>query len=95
MVKVLAHFYFKEGVFDEVKVLAGELVTKTQAEDGCIQYELIQSNDDPLHMIMQEDWTTQAALDAHCKTEHFLRLVPKLGELCAKPGEAFKYTRFA
>ena len=95
MVKVLAHFLLKEGTLDQVKVLATELVTKTQAEDGCIQYELIQQNDDPLHMIMQEDWETQEALDAHCKTEHFTRLVPQLGALCEKPGEAFKYTRFA
>ena len=94
MVKVLAHFYFKDGSLAEVKTLAQELVSATREEAGCIQYELLQANDDALHFVMQEAWASKEALKAHFETEHFTRIVPLLAGLCTQPPAVEKYTPF-
>lgn len=93
MVKVLAHFYLKDGVLPQVKALAKELVEATRQEDGCIQYELLQAEEDGLHLVMQEAWSSQEALDQHSSSEHFTRLVPQLAALCSQPPEVGKYSQ--
>ena len=84
MIKVLAHFYLKDGALPQVKALAQELVTETRKEDGCRQYELLQAEENALHLVMQEMWESKAALDAHSASAHFLRIVPQFAELCDK-----------
>ncbi|MGO2139193.1 MAG: putative quinol monooxygenase [Leucobacter sp.] len=34
--------------------------------------------EDPGHFIFVEEWPDRTALDAHCATEHFTRLVPQI-----------------
>ncbi|GAA1318449.1 antibiotic biosynthesis monooxygenase [Leucobacter albus] len=43
-----------------------------------ISYELFVDHEDPGHFIFVEEWPDRAALDAHCATEHFTRLVPQI-----------------
>ena len=93
MVKILAHFHLKDGTPAEFKLLAQELVDLTRQEDGCIQYELLQANDDALHLVMQENWASQEALDTHSASAHFTRIVPQLAALCAQPPEVDAYTQ--
>jgi quinol monooxygenase YgiN len=52
-----------------------EMVGLTRAEPGCLGYDLYQSLDDPALMFLYENWTDQAALDAHMNTSHFYRIV--------------------
>jgi len=93
MVKILAHFYLKDGTLAQFKLLSQELVDLTRQEDGCIQYELLQSDEDALHLVMQENWASQAALDAHSASAHFSRIVPQLASLCAQPPKVEPYTQ--
>ena len=93
MVNVLAHFRLKEDSLPQVKALAEELVTATRQEAGCIRYELLQEEGNALHLVMQETWTSQTALDSHSSSEHFTRIVPLLAALCAQPPEVEQYTR--
>jgi quinol monooxygenase YgiN len=39
-------------------------------EQGCEQYELFQSVDDPARMVLLERWASQALLDQHMLAEH-------------------------
>lgn len=91
MIKVLAHFYLKEGILPQVKELAEELVAATRKEDGCQQYDLLQAQDNELHLIMQESWESQEALDIHSKSSHFMKIVPQLADLCVQPPEVNQY----
>ena len=93
MIKILAHFHLQSGTLPQVKTLADELVAATRLEEGCIQYELLQSNSDPLHLVMQEAWASQEALDAHSASAHFTRLVPQLAALCAQPPAVDQYSQ--
>jgi quinol monooxygenase YgiN len=40
-----------------------------QQEEGCEQYELFQSLDDPDKVVLLERWASQASLDKHMEAE--------------------------
>ena len=45
------------------------LQTIAQGEEGCEQYELFGSLDDPDKVVLLERWASQASLDAHMERE--------------------------
>ncbi|HEY7048938.1 MAG TPA: antibiotic biosynthesis monooxygenase family protein [Jatrophihabitantaceae bacterium] len=45
------------------------LQSTAQREEGCEQYELFQSLDDPDRVVLLERWTNQELLDRHMETE--------------------------
>ena len=91
MVKILAHFHLKDGALPQVQALAEKLVAATRQEEGCLQYELLQEAGNDKHLIMQEAWSSQEALDAHSTSAHFTSIVPQLAALCAQPPQVIKY----
>ncbi len=76
MLKVIAQDFIKPEAVGIVLPLYRELVEKTRQEELCIAYDLFVDQKDPGHFIFIEEWPDRAALDAHCATEHFTRLVP-------------------
>jgi quinol monooxygenase YgiN len=76
MLKVIAKDFIKSDALDIVRPLYRELVDATRDEPLCIAYNLFENQKDPGHFIFVEEWPDKAALDAHCQTEHFTRLVP-------------------
>jgi len=76
MLKVIAEDFIKVDAIPIVLPLYRELVDRTRAEPLCIAYELFEDRKDPGHFIFIEQWPDRAALDLHCRTEHFTRLVP-------------------
>lgn len=62
-----------------IQVAEGETAAFTEAfaalravtlhEDGCEQYELFQSLDDPQRMVILERWASQRQLDTHMAAE--------------------------
>ncbi len=91
MIKIIAKNYVKEGNTDEFKKIAMELVVKSQAEDGCIYYNLHEKVGEPNVLTFIECWESQEIIDKHGQTEHFTRIVPQLGKLCENPGEVELY----
>ena len=88
MVQITAVFYVKQECTQEFLEIAKELVEKTNTLDkGCIKYELCKDVSDPLHYVMLEAWENQSMLDEHMKAQHFVELVPKIGELTSKAAE--------
>jgi len=58
--------------------MAHELAKETWKEDGCISYDFVRSVDNPERFVIVEEWESQAHLDAHAATKHFVDLVPKM-----------------
>ena len=86
MVKVTAVNYVKADGLEGFLAVAKELVEKTNALDkGCVKYELCRDVNNPLCFVMLEEWENPASLDAHMKAEHFVGLVPKLGDFTSSP----------
>lgn len=80
MLKVIAQDFIKLEYIELVVPLYAELVEKTRQEPLCIAYDLFTDQKDSGHFIFVEEWPDQAALDIHCQTEHFRRLVPAINQ---------------
>lgn len=76
MLKVIAEDFIKPENIKIVMPLYAELVKATKNEPLCISYDLYVDQNDPCHFIFIEEWPNQEALDTHCASEHFQRLVP-------------------
>ncbi len=66
---------------DKFLALAKELVEATRTEQENISYELIQCREGKNVFAFLERWPNQAVLDAHMRTEHFIRLIPQIQKL--------------
>ncbi|WP_405047945.1 putative quinol monooxygenase [Rheinheimera pacifica] len=86
MLKVIAQDFIKPECIDEVMPLYRELVEKTKKEPLCVSYALFINQKDPGHFIFIEEWPDRVALDTHCNTEHFKRLVPLIDQHQRSPG---------
>ena len=62
-----------------------ELVACTQRESLCLGYELFVDQKDPGHFVFIEQWPNRDALDIHCASEHFQRLVPQINAFQRAP----------
>ncbi len=80
MLKVIAQDFIKPEYIDQVRPLYKELIEKTRQEPLCISYALFTNQKDPGHFVFVEEWPDKAALDTHCQTEHFQRLVPAIAQ---------------
>lgn len=78
MLKVIARDFIRPEAVNIVRPLYEELVELTRQEPLCISYDLFVDQKDIGHFVFIETWPDRAALDAHCATEHFLRLVPQI-----------------
>jgi len=81
MIKLVVKKKIKDGSIDEAIKLYEELVSASQKEQGCIQYNLYQDINDRSILFVIEEWENEEALERHNASEHFTRLVPKIAEL--------------
>ncbi|MDR3120271.1 MAG: antibiotic biosynthesis monooxygenase [Clostridiales bacterium] len=88
MVRVVAPNYLKKDSVEKAAPLFREMIAATRKEDGCIEYRLFTDPKNPAVFVFIEEWTSQEALDRHCASEHFKRIIPQIGALCEKPGDA-------
>ena len=86
MLKVIAQDFIQPDHIEDVLPLYRELVEKTKQEPLCVSYDLFIDQKDPGHFVFIEEWPDRAALDAHCNTEHFQRLVPLINQHQRAPG---------
>ncbi len=86
MLKVIAQDFIKSEYIEDVTPLYRELVARTKEEPLCISYDLFINQKDLGHFIFIEEWPDRAALDAHCNTEHFKRLIPLIDKHQRSPG---------
>jgi quinol monooxygenase YgiN len=87
MLKVIAEDFIKPECVDTVLPLYRELIAETRREPLCIAYDLYRDEKDPGHFIFIEEWLDRAALDAHCASEHFTRLVPLIDQYTRKAAQ--------
>ncbi|MGC6389631.1 putative quinol monooxygenase [Ewingella sp. S1.OA.A_B6] len=80
MLKVIAEDFIKPDYIETVLPLYRELIAATKKEPLCIAYDLYIDEKDPGHFIFIEEWPGHEALDDHCASEHFRRLVPLIDQ---------------
>jgi quinol monooxygenase YgiN len=67
------------------------LVAATRKEKGCVSYELLRSKTDAGDLVFVEEWTDDAALDAHFTMPHFLDALAKAKPLFAAEPDVRRY----
>ena len=81
LLSVVATMRAKAGKEQEVRDLLESLIEPTRAEADNVTYALHQGTADPAVFVFYENWTSQAALDAHLGTPHLQAALPKIPEL--------------
>lgn len=87
MLKVIAEDFIKPEYVDTVLPLYRKLIAATKREPRFIAYDLYRYERDPGHFIFIEEWPNRAALDEHCASEHFTRLVPLIDQCARKAAQ--------
>jgi quinol monooxygenase YgiN len=88
---VIARFRAKPGMEPRVRELFFGLTGPTQAEAGCIDYDLHQSIENPREFVFYENWISAAHLDAHLKTAHVQAVFKIVPEILDGPVEITKW----
>lgn len=80
MIHIIAKVTIQEEHISTYITLAQDLINKSQLEEGCIEYDLYQDIEDKTVLSFIEKWSSMEAIQAHGQTEHYLSILPKLGE---------------
>lgn len=78
---LIATIIARPGQAEAVEAGLRQLVPPSQAEAGCLQYNLHLHQEQPGRFIMVEQWQDAAALSAHQQTAHFLHFGQTCGSL--------------
>ena len=92
---VIARFQAKPGKEDHFKQDLLAMVAPSRKDEGNIDYDVLQSNDDPLVFFTYENWTGKPALDKHMQTPHFKDFAEKSEETLAQPMDVQQLTDYS
>ncbi|MDD2646188.1 MAG: putative quinol monooxygenase [Bacteroides sp.] len=72
-IKIVAEFTLKKGTADKIKPIFAAVVKGSQAEDGCVYYNIHKDINDTTDTkyVMIETWKNQEAINKHNLTPHF------------------------
>ncbi|WP_326983558.1 putative quinol monooxygenase [Chryseobacterium sp. MYb264] len=87
MLHVIAKSIAKKDKIEETKNALEALIEPTRKENGCIQYDLLQDHSNPALFFFTEIWESNAHLDAHLATDHFINWKGKSDDLLDSPME--------
>jgi quinol monooxygenase YgiN len=85
---IIARFKAKPGMEAQVKQDLIDMIAPSQAESGCITYDLHQDTQDSSVFVLYEIWQNQAALDFHLETPYFKHIKKAFETTLAEPFEA-------
>jgi Uncharacterized conserved protein len=82
---VVVRLKVREDAVDEAQKLALGLVADSRSEDGCINYDVHQSVDDPSVFVWHETWKDKKALEEHFEKPYFKAFSARTGEIAVEP----------
>ena len=69
-VTVIARLQAKSEMEDQVRRECLALIAPSRREEGCINYDLYQSMDDPTVFVFIEDWLSREHVEKHLEMPH-------------------------
>lgn len=84
-ITVVAHVRARPGLEETVRAELLKLVAETRKEQGCVNYDLHVSADDPGHFMFYENWESLAHLDRHAASPHIQAFRARSPELLLEP----------
>jgi len=95
IITVIAEIKAKPGREEDVKKALLALIGPTREEEGCIDYDLHESLEQPGQFLFYENWINDAALNAHLETAHLKELRAKSEALLAAPVKITRWRRLS
>lgn len=92
---VVAEMLAKPGKEEELRRTLLALVEPTRKEDGCMQYDVHQSTDEPGRFFFYENWSSRGHLDRHLQSAHMTAFGKVAPALLADPVRIVTCTRIA
>ncbi|WP_337043312.1 putative quinol monooxygenase [Emticicia sp. 17c] len=89
MLTVIARIKAKAEKIEETKKALADLIPPTLLEEGCIDYVLHQSNDNPQIFVFYENWTDKESLENHLANVHIAEFSAKADDLMEEPAELY------
>ena len=77
-IKVVAHFDAFPGKTEELKQILIGLKIASQAEVGCMFFQLLQNKTTPSSFTFIEEWDSQEHFDAHLNADHLKEAKSKM-----------------
>jgi quinol monooxygenase YgiN len=78
---IIANLVIKPEKVKDFTEAAKEIIELSNKEAGCSFYQLYQNPYDNSKFVFVEEYTNQAAVDAHFATEHFNAFGPRIGDM--------------
>lgn len=82
---IVARIKAKPGMEARMQQDLSGLLTPTRAESGCITFDLLQDMNDLTVFVLYENWTDQAALDAHFQQPYVKQVLQAYEKTLAEP----------
>ena len=95
MIKVMATLVSKADKVADTQAALSSLVAPTMDEEGCISYELFQSDDDPTEFVTIEEWADQASIDQHMASDHIAAALAAAADILAADPKITSYNKIA
>ena len=67
----------------------------SRQEPGVRRFDVLQDEGDPAHVVLDEVYVDQAAVDAHKQTEHYARWRDTVAGMMAQPRSSTRFTAVA
>lgn len=93
MIHVMARITVRPEFAAPARDVMRALVNATREEAGCLAYELFQRPDAPNVFQTVEQWTDQAAADAHMVTPHVGAAIAAASPMFAAPPEILAFAK--
>lgn len=93
MIHVMARITVRHEFSAPARDVMSALVNATREEAGCLAYELFQRPDAPHVFQTVEQWTDQAAADAHMATPHVGAAIAAAGPMFVAPPEILAFAK--
>jgi len=81
MITIIAKSVIKNGMKENFRQIARELIIKSREEEGCISYDLFEDMDNEDNLVFIEKWKDQNAIQLHNESKHFRDIIPRLAKL--------------
>ncbi|EXI82665.1 MAG: putative monooxygenase [Candidatus Accumulibacter appositus] len=84
-IRIMARLTARAGSETALAALLRDLSFPSRDEGGCLGYEVFHNQDDTREFVTVEQWSDQAAADAHLATPHVTEAIRRASDLLAQP----------
>ena len=92
-VHIVAHLAARDGEESRVQAELEKLIEPTRAEPGCLRYELFVNKEKPGDFVFVQQYTSDAAFQAHMDSKHVAAAIADAVPLLSAPPDIRRYRR--